>query len=57
MCKFAGLNGYPQRFIGEFLYFTAVGTNQMMMGIISESLFVLGELTTKLMFYNQFAFQ
>ena len=57
MGKFAGLNGYTELFVRELLYFSTVGANQMMMGIIPERLFVLGKLTSKLMLDNQFTFQ
>ena len=57
MSKFAGLNGYPQLFIGKFLYFSAIGANQMVVCVISKSFFVLCKLTSQLVFYNQFAFK
>jgi len=57
MSKFAGLNGYPQLFIREFLYFSAICTNQMVVCVFSESFFILCKLASQLMLYNQFAFQ
>jgi len=56
MSEFTGLNGYPQLLVREFLYFSTIRTNQMMMRIVSKCLFVLRKLSTKLMFDNQFAF-
>jgi len=57
MSKTPCLNRRTDLFVRKFFYFSAIRTNQVMVCIVPKRFFVLGKLTSKLMFDNEFGFE